>query len=91
MSSVRLTDDTRGLRVVHYPGEPDDFGVVIREDGHKRPQYAVCWADGYADMLTSGWLLDYGPDLDRPVTVSRSAGKIREAWEAHIEGASDGG
>lgn len=82
-----LADDIAGqvkhlrpLRVVHYPGDPDDIGVVC-EDGDG---LVVLWHDGANDVLSECNRLT---DLDgvQPVTVSRSPRRCRKVKAWHVE------
>jgi hypothetical protein len=77
--------DPKPLRVVHYPGEPEDLGVVVREDGG----FVVHWQTGECDDVTRCGRLEsdyqwarrhYQPAPPRLPTVTRRRAEILRAW-----------
>lgn len=79
-----MRHDPHPLRVVHYPDDPDDWGVVVRDiDG----TLTVVWHDGHLGQVHRPGSIDEGlmgrrrlPTVTRDRAACRRA--LRWGWAA---------
>ena len=79
-----MANDPKPIRVVHWPGDAHDLGVVVR---FGRGQYEAVWHDGHSNCVdhqgrtserVDEWGVRHGPRLP---TVTRCRAEVRRAWE----------